>query len=72
MNICRLLLCLIPWCQGALSTFEHVGQNSSIDVLDYIDLLIGSRSGGNVFAGATLPYGMVKGPLQVDEFAMHH
>lgn len=27
------------------------------DVLDWIDPLIGSRNGGNVFAGATLPYG---------------
>jgi hypothetical protein len=34
---------------------------SSHDVLDWVDPLIGSRSGGNVFAGATLPYGMAKG-----------
>lgn len=31
------------------------------DVLDYVDPLIGSQAGGNVFAGASLPYGMVKG-----------
>lgn len=31
------------------------------DVLSLVNLLIGSRSGGNVFAGATLPYGMAKG-----------
>ena len=31
------------------------------DVLDWVDPLIGSQGGGNVFAGATLPYGMAKG-----------
>ena len=31
------------------------------DVLDYVNPLIGSQKGGNVFAGATLPYGMAKG-----------
>ncbi|KAJ6036369.1 secreted glycosidase [Penicillium herquei] len=30
------------------------------DVLQYIDPLIGTANGGNVFAGATLPYGMAK------------
>jgi putative alpha-1,2-mannosidase len=34
---------------------------NSSDVLDYVNPLIGSQTGGNVFAGATLPYGMVKG-----------
>ena len=33
----------------------------SSDVLEYVNPLIGSQAGGNVFAGATLPYGMVKG-----------
>lgn len=32
-------------------------QNSSYDVLDYVNQLIGSSNGGNVFPGATLPYG---------------
>lgn len=31
------------------------------DVLDWIDPLVGTRNGGNVFAGATLPYGFAKG-----------
>lgn len=31
------------------------------DILGWIDPLIGSRNGGNVFSGATLPYGMAKG-----------
>ncbi|RKF57504.1 putative secreted glycosidase [Erysiphe neolycopersici] len=30
------------------------------DVLTYVDQLIGSSNGGNIFAGATLPYGMAK------------
>jgi putative alpha-1,2-mannosidase len=37
-------------------------QTNTTDVLDWIDPLIGSENGGNVFAGATLPYGMAKGP----------
>ncbi|KAG6246942.1 hypothetical protein E4U23_004239 [Claviceps purpurea] len=32
----------------------------SLDPLQYVDQLIGSRNGGNVFPGATLPYGMAK------------
>lgn len=36
-------------------------QANDSDVLDYINPLIGSQAGGNVFTGATLPYGMVKG-----------
>ncbi|KAA8573951.1 hypothetical protein EYC84_005494 [Monilinia fructicola] len=41
------------------------GQNattnsSSYDVLDYVDQLIGSSNGGNIFPGATVPYGMAK------------
>ncbi|POS87312.1 Six-hairpin glycosidase [Erysiphe pulchra] len=30
------------------------------DVLTYVDQLIGSSNGGNIFPGATLPYGMAK------------
>ncbi|KAJ9368060.1 CAZyme family GH92 [Paecilomyces variotii] len=30
------------------------------DVLQYVDTLIGTTNGGDVFAGATLPYGMAK------------
>jgi hypothetical protein len=43
------------------SAKTHSEQNQDIDVLKSVDLLIGSRAGGNVFAGATLPYGMAKG-----------
>ncbi|QSZ33880.1 hypothetical protein DSL72_005454 [Monilinia vaccinii-corymbosi] len=54
-------------CVFALFTIWGVvaGQNgntnpSSYDVLDYVDQLIGSRNGGNIFPGATVPYGMAK------------
>ncbi|KAI6081071.1 glycoside hydrolase family 92 protein [Hypoxylon rubiginosum] len=33
---------------------------AQIDPLSYVDQLIGSRNGGNIFPGATLPYGMAK------------
>ncbi|KAJ5689886.1 secreted glycosidase [Penicillium macrosclerotiorum] len=36
------------------------------DVLQYIDPLIGSANGGNVFSGATLPYGMAKAGADTD------
>jgi len=36
-------------------------QTTDSNVLDYVDPLIGSQNGGNVFVGATLPYGMAKG-----------
>ncbi|KAI0380536.1 glycoside hydrolase family 92 protein [Hypomontagnella monticulosa] len=33
---------------------------ADFDPLQYVDQLIGSRNGGNIFPGATLPYGMAK------------
>ncbi|KAL7619729.1 hypothetical protein AAE478_010271 [Parahypoxylon ruwenzoriense] len=36
------------------------GSAADIDPLSYVDQLIGSRNGGNIFPGATLPYGMAK------------
>ncbi|QMW26651.1 putative alpha-1,2-mannosidase [Aspergillus flavus] len=36
------------------------------DVLRFVDPLIGSNNGGNVFAGASLPYGMAKAVADVD------
>lgn len=36
------------------------------DVLDLVDPLIGSNGGGNVFCGATLPYGFAKASADVD------
>jgi hypothetical protein len=44
------------------STAEiQANQTEGSDPLRWVDPLIGSRDGGNVFAGATLPYGMAKG-----------
>ena len=40
--------------------------NHSFDPLKYVDPLIGTIDGGNVFAGATLPYGLAKASPDVD------
>ncbi|KAG8168406.1 hypothetical protein KVR01_001155 [Diaporthe batatas] len=37
-----------------------LGQNTSTDIFQYIDSLIGTTNGGHVFPGATLPFGMAK------------
>lgn len=37
-----------------------LGQNTSTDIFQYIDPLIGTTNGGHVFPGATLPFGMAK------------
>lgn len=60
MMFCFYLLILA---QHAVPTVADLTprQTANFDVLDWIDPLIGSRNGGNVFAGATLPYGMAKG-----------
>ncbi|KAF2872577.1 alpha-1,2-mannosidase family protein-like protein [Massariosphaeria phaeospora] len=43
-----------------------VRRADDFDVLKWVDPLIGSQGGGNVFAGATLPYGMAKAVADVD------
>lgn len=43
------LLCIAP-----------IFRVAAIDPLQYVDQLIGSRNGGNIFAGATIPYGLAK------------
>lgn len=43
----------------AASTFGNVAA-ADFDPLTYVDQLIGSSNGGNVFPGASLPYGMAK------------
>jgi hypothetical protein len=57
------LFCLILLVYHITSTLAGVTakQRADSDVLNWVDPLIGSRNGGNVFAGATLPYGMAKG-----------
>ncbi|KAI1322739.1 glycoside hydrolase family 92 protein [Xylariaceae sp. FL0255] len=45
--------------RGALSIFNG-GISGKVDILQYVDPLIGTVNGGHVFPGATLPYGMAK------------
>ncbi|KAI1385626.1 glycoside hydrolase family 92 protein [Hypoxylon trugodes] len=49
-------------CSIALTIAATIlGSNAAdFDPLSYVDQLIGSRNGGNIFPGATLPYGMAK------------
>ena len=63
MSLVKPVRALIVLCAGYLTvTASSLGERANYsDVLDYVDPLIGSQAGGNVFAGATLPYGMVKG-----------
>ncbi|PWY69506.1 glycosyl hydrolase [Aspergillus heteromorphus CBS 117.55] len=63
MVLFQRYLCLLPiWVATVL------GNNTptSPDVLTFVDPLIGSTNGGNVFAGASLPYGMAKAVADVD------
>lgn len=53
-------------CILALSTLAQNTTNSTFDPLAYINPLIGSTDGGNVFAGASLPYGLAKAVADVD------
>ncbi len=50
---------LVPLCWLAQST-PSVAARDVFDPLAYVDPLIGSTNGGNVFAGASMPYGMAK------------
>lgn len=50
-------------CLGALvgtSAFVRIVGAAAFDPLSYVDVLIGSSNAGNVFSGASLPYGMAK------------
>lgn len=42
------------------SAFMRTAGAADFDHLSYVDPLIGTSNGGNVFAGASLPYGMAK------------
>jgi putative alpha-1,2-mannosidase len=44
----------------AFGAVPVLGADAAFDPLSYVDQLIGSRDGGNIFAGASLPYGMAK------------
>lgn len=45
---------------GSWSPRSVVANDTSFDPLAYVDPLIGASNGGNVFPGASLPYGMAK------------
>ncbi|CAK7238564.1 hypothetical protein SEUCBS140593_010816 [Sporothrix eucalyptigena] len=47
---------------GGYCSFSDLtfGANDTFDPLAYVDPLIGASNGGNVFPGASLPYGMAK------------
>ena len=49
---------LLPLCWLARTTSVHA--RDVFDPLAYVDPLIGATNGGNVFAGASMPYGMAK------------
>ncbi|KAF2809641.1 putative alpha-1,2-mannosidase [Mytilinidion resinicola] len=48
------------------SANEHAKHEADFDPLKYVNQLIGSTNDGNVFAGATLPYGMAKAVADVN------
>lgn len=54
----------LPWWPVGLAAVAQwaAGQNTSTGAgnLQYVDPLIGASNGGNVFAGASVPYGMAK------------
>lgn len=56
-----LFLAMLQLLQALLGLAQGQG-----DVFKYIDPLIGSSNGGNVFAGATLPFGMAKASPDTD------
>lgn len=45
---------------------QNATNTTGFDALKYVDPLIGSTNGGNVFAGASLPYGLAKAVADVD------
>jgi hypothetical protein len=55
------VFCVLVFGTSAVSALEDSKRDKGLDILSWVDPLIGSESGGNVFAGATLPYGMAKG-----------
>ncbi|KAL4925829.1 glycoside hydrolase family 92 protein [Aspergillus undulatus] len=62
-------LLLLALLQAALVNCVSIPPSSAVDdydVLQYVDPLIGSTNGGNVFAGATIPYGMAKATADTD------
>lgn len=62
----RLLRLLVVGLLGQTCLAQNYTNTSSFDLLKYVNQLIGTDNGGNVFAGATRPYGMAKAVADVD------
>lgn len=56
----KAIVCLLLGVRSAWGTPSNPAGTTETDVLRYVNPLIGSDNGGNVFAGASLPYGMAK------------
>ncbi|BCR86135.1 glycoside hydrolase family 92 protein [Aspergillus chevalieri] len=61
-----LFSCISVGIAGFLAAGANGEDTLDYDVLEYINPLIGSTGGGNVFAGASMPYGMAKAVADTD------
>jgi putative alpha-1,2-mannosidase len=65
-----IIALLVPaghtWTASANGLAKRETNLTTFDPLKYVNQLIGSANEGNVFAGATLPYGMTKAVADVD------
>ncbi|KAI9042306.1 GH92 family glycosyl hydrolase [Aspergillus affinis] len=61
-----LSLLSIQWANSSSGNVLKAVAAESPDILQLVDPLIGSNNGGNVFAGASRPYGMAKPVADVD------
>lgn len=57
---------MINWLLAIAFFPSSLAQNTTFDPLALVDPLIGSTNGGNVFVGASLPYGLAKASPDVD------
>ncbi len=57
---------VLAWLAVCLRVQGSTTQEEAFDPLPYVNPLIGSNNGGNVFAGASLPYGLAKAVADVD------
>lgn len=62
----RLFWLLAVSLLGKTCLAQNYTNTTSFDPLKYVNQLIGTDNGGNVFAGATRPYGMAKAVADVD------
>ena len=65
MSFCHLVSLLL-FSFVTFARAQNASNSSAPDPLQYVNQLIGSNNGGNVFAGASLPYGMAKASPDVN------